>query len=77
MIRAGGRNRPSTPPKTTMTTFITFVLLPLLLVAAIVLWATESKEQRARRWVSNGMSQREAARRLEVSRYFVSKALAA
>jgi predicted DNA-binding protein (UPF0251 family) len=60
-----------------MTTFLTFILLPLLLVVAVVLWATESREQRIRRWVSQGVSQREAARRLNVSRYQVTKALAA
>ncbi len=60
-----------------MTTFLTFLLLPLLLVFAVLLWLSESKEQRARRWVKSGVSQREAARRLNVSRYFVSKALAA
>jgi IS30 family transposase len=60
-----------------MTTFITLLLLPLLAVFAVLLWLSESKEQRIRRWVSNGVSQREAARRLNVSRYAVSKALAA
>ena len=60
-----------------MTTFLTFVLLPLLLVFAVLLWLSESKEQRIKRWVSNGVSQRECARRLNVSRYAVSKALAA
>jgi DNA invertase Pin-like site-specific DNA recombinase len=60
-----------------MTTFFTFLLLPLLLVVAVVLWATESREQRIRRWVSNGMSQRAVAKRLGVSRYQVTKALMA
>ncbi len=60
-----------------MTTFLTFILLPLLLVVAVVLWATESREQRIKRWVSNGMSQRAVAKRLGVSRYQVTKALAA
>jgi hypothetical protein len=60
-----------------MTTFLTFILLPLLLVVAVVLWATESREQRIRRWVSNGMSQRSVAKRLGVSRYQVTKALMA
>jgi predicted DNA-binding protein (UPF0251 family) len=60
-----------------MTTFLTFILLPLLLLVAVVLWATESREQRIKRWVASGVSQREAARRLNVSRYAVGKALAA
>jgi IS30 family transposase len=60
-----------------MTTFITFLLLPLLLVAGVALWLSESKEQKIRRWHKTGVSQREIARRLDVSRYFVSKALSA
>ena len=60
-----------------MTTFFTFVLLPVFFVIAVILWATESREQRIRRWVSNGLSQRAVARRLGVSRYQVAKALAA
>ena len=60
-----------------MTTFFTFVLLPLFLVIAVVLWLTETREQRIRRWVSSGVSQRAVARRLGVSRYQVAKALAA
>jgi predicted DNA-binding protein (UPF0251 family) len=60
-----------------MTTFLTFVFLPLFLVIAVLLWATESREQRIRRWVTAGISQREAARRMNVSRYRVAKILAA
>ncbi len=60
-----------------MTTFFTFLLLPLLLVVAVALWLSESREQKIRRWVSNGMSQRSVAKRLGVSRYQVTKALAA
>jgi IS30 family transposase len=60
-----------------MTTFFTFVLLPLVLIIAVLLWVSESKDQRIRRWVASGISQREVARRLGVSRYAVSKALAA
>ena len=59
-----------------MTAFFTFLLLPLVLVVAVLLWASESREQRVRRWVSAGLSQREVARRLNISRYAVSKALA-
>jgi len=78
MIGAGGRNRPSpTPPPKPMTTFFTFGLLPLFLVIAVIAWATETREQRIRRFVSSGLSQRAVAKRLNVSRYAVSKALAA
>jgi DNA-binding CsgD family transcriptional regulator len=59
-----------------MATFLTFVLFPLVLIVAVILWATESRQQRIRRWVAAGISQREAARRLGISRYQVSKALA-
>lgn len=65
------------PTMTTLTAIVTFILLPLLLLWAVALWATESREQRIRRWVAAGVSQRECARRLQVSRYAVSKALAA
>jgi DNA-binding NarL/FixJ family response regulator len=60
-----------------MTTFFTFGLLPLFLVIAVIAWATETREQRIRRFVSSGLSQRAVAKRLNVSRYAVSKALAA
>ncbi len=60
-----------------MTTFITLLLLPLVLLFCVLLWLSESKEQRIRRWHKTGVSQREIARRLDVSRYFVSKTLAA
>ena len=58
------------------TTFFTLLLLPFVVLLAVALWATESREQRIRRWVAAGVSQRECARRLQVSRYAVSKALA-
>jgi DNA-binding NarL/FixJ family response regulator len=60
-----------------MASFLTFVFLPLLLIIAVILWLSESREQRIRRWVKAGISQREVARRLDISRYAVSKALAA
>ena len=72
-----GNNPVATIPETTMTSFLTFVLLPLLLIIAVILWLSESREQRIRRWVKAGISQREIARRLDISRYAVSKVLAA
>ena len=60
-----------------MSAFFTFLLLPLLLVVGVALWLSETREQRIRRWVSTGLSQREVARRLGVTRYQVTKALAA
>ena len=59
-----------------MTTFFTFVLLPLVLIIAVLSWVSETKNQKIRRWVKAGISQREAARRLGVSRYQVANALA-
>jgi hypothetical protein len=55
---------------------IFWLLLPLLLVVAVILWLTESREQRIRRWYKQGMSQRCIADRLCCSRYAVRKVLA-
>lgn len=55
---------------------ILWLLLPLLLVVAVILWLTESREQRIRRWRAAGMSQRSIAERLGVSTYQIRKALA-
>jgi len=55
---------------------ILWLLLPLLLVVAVILWLTESREQRIRRWRAAGMTQRAIAERLGVSIYAVRKALA-
>jgi hypothetical protein len=55
---------------------ILWLLLPLLLVVAVILWLTESREQRIRRWYKQGMSQRRIADRLCCSRYAVRKVLA-
>jgi hypothetical protein len=48
----------------------------LLFPLVVLLWATESREQRIRRWHRHGMSQRAIAQRLGVSRYRVRVALA-
>ncbi|MEN9859560.1 MAG: hypothetical protein RLZZ515_42 [Cyanobacteriota bacterium] len=53
-----------------------FAVAALLLPVLILLWATESKQQRIRRWHRSGLSQRAIAQRLKVSRYAVSRALA-
>jgi predicted DNA-binding protein (UPF0251 family) len=60
-----------------MATLSTILLFPLLVLLGVILWVSESRDQRIRRWVASGISQREAARRLNISRYAVSKALAA
>lgn len=55
----------------------TWVVVLLVLPAVIMLWASESQEQRIRRWAGYGLSQRKIAERLGISRYRVKKALAA
>jgi DNA-binding NarL/FixJ family response regulator len=77
MTTASGNPAAPLPPGTPMATFLTFVLFPLFLIVAVTLWVTESRQQRIRRWVASGISQREAARRLGISRYQVAKVLAA
>ena len=49
------------------------LLLPLI----VLLWATERREQRARRWRSYGWSQQRIADRLGCSRTTVRRLLAA
>lgn len=52
---------------------LALLLLPLL----ILLWATESREQRARRWRRQGLTQQAIADRLGCSRSTVRRILAA
>jgi ParB-like chromosome segregation protein Spo0J len=52
---------------------VALLLLPLLILA----WASESREQRARRWRAAGMSQQRIADRLGCSRTTVRRMLAA
>lgn len=49
----------------------------LLLPVVILLWATESREQRARRWRRQGLTQQAIADRLDCSRTTVRRLLAA
>jgi hypothetical protein len=60
-----------------MSSLFLFLLFPLLLLVGVVLWATESRQQRIRRWSRSGQSQRAIAARLGVTRYQVRVALAA
>jgi DNA-binding CsgD family transcriptional regulator len=53
-----------------------WLLLPLLVLLAVILWATETRTQRIRRWRSAGMTQKAIAQRLNCSVYQVRKALA-
>lgn len=59
-----------------MTTTLAILLTLLLLPLVILLWATESTEQRAKRLRSYGWSQRRIADHMRISRYRVRLALA-
>jgi hypothetical protein len=50
-----------------MTTTLALILALLLLPVLILLWATESKQQRARRWRRNGSTYRFIAERINIS----------
>ena len=50
-----------------------FVLLPIV----VLLWATESRQQRARRWRQAGLTQQAIADRLDCSRSTVQRLLVA
>jgi hypothetical protein len=58
---------------TTLALLAALLLLPVL----IILWATESTEQRAKRLRCSGWSQRRIADHMNLSTYRVRKALAA
>lgn len=61
-----------------MATTIGALMLALLLLPVLVLlWATESRQQRARRWRRGGMTQQAIADRLGCSRTTVRRLLAA
>jgi len=52
------------------------LLLPLLLVVAVIDWLTASDDRRIRVLHSTGLSQRQIADRLNLTRYRVRRALA-
>jgi AraC-like DNA-binding protein len=60
-----------------MTTTTALILALLLLPILILLWATESRQQRARRWRRDGWTQQRIADRLGCSRTTVRRLLAA
>lgn len=60
----------------TTTCLLAWAAALLALPIILLLWATESREQRIRRWHRRGQSQRTIAQRLGVTRYQVRKALA-
>lgn len=59
-----------------MTTTLALLTALLLLPLVILLWATESTEQRAKRLRSYGWTQRRIADYMRISRYRVRLALA-
>jgi AraC-like DNA-binding protein len=60
-----------------MATTTALILALLLLPILILLWATESRQQRARRWRRDGWTQQRIADRLGCSRTTVRRLLAA
>jgi hypothetical protein len=54
-----------------------WALALLMLPLAVLFWATESRQQRARRWRSYGLTQQAIADRLGCSRTTVRRLLAA
>ena len=60
-----------------MSTILCTLAVLLALVVGSIIWFTETPADRARRWHRAGVSQRQIAQRLEVSRYRVRCWLAA
>jgi DNA invertase Pin-like site-specific DNA recombinase len=58
-----------------MTTTLAWVAVILLFPLILLLWVTESQQQRIRRLHTAGLSQTKIASRLNLSRYTVRKAL--
>jgi DNA invertase Pin-like site-specific DNA recombinase len=56
---------------------LAWIAVILLLPLVILFWLTESREQRARRWRRDGMTQQAIADRFDVSRTTVRRWLAA
>jgi len=61
---------------TTIACALFWVLTPLLIVLAVIAWATETNRDRARRWRRQGLSQQRIADRLGCSRWKVRQLLA-
>jgi len=61
----------------TLTTCAALLLALILLPLLVLCWASESREQRARRWRRNGLTQQAIADRLGCSRSTVRRMLAA
>lgn len=61
----------------TITAFVIWkLLLPLLVLVAVIDWLTASNDRRVRVLARTGLSQRQIADRLNLTRYRVRRALA-
>ncbi len=60
----------------TITCFAAWALALLLLPFIVLAWASESRQQRARRWRRSGLTQQAIATRLGCSRTTVRRLLA-
>ena len=62
---------------TTTTCLLAWACIVIALPLIVIFWATESREQRARRWRRDGLTQQAIADRLGCSRTTVRRLLAA
>lgn len=61
----------------TVSLILWLLLVPLLIALGVLLWVTEDRKARVRRWRRAGMTQTAIAQRLGVSRTTVRKWIAA
>lgn len=76
MIRGRPRGHRNNTMITTTLLVIWKLLLPLLFLVAVIDWLTASDDRRIRVLHSTGLSQRQIADRLNITRYRVRQALA-
>ncbi len=60
----------------TVTTLLWVLLVPLIAVIGVILWLSESRQQRIRRLRAKGWSQQRIATHLNTTRHHVRRALA-
>jgi hypothetical protein len=60
---------------TSISCVLFWALTPLIVVLAVLSWATETQPERIRRWHREGHSQRAIAQRLGISRHRVRAVL--
>lgn len=59
----------------TITTLLWVLLVPALIILGVVLWLSESRQQRIHRLRSYGWSQQRIANHLQITRYQVRRNL--